>query len=202
MATYAALATQIALELSRTDLETPINTAILSAIRHYQRKLMLFGQEDQTIATADGTAYYNLAADFVAFERVEIVANGDTKLLTEVSSNELAATDVSGNTGEPTKFAYRDSQIRLYPVPDAIYDVTVRYWKQAAAPTTGTDETVWTNDAIDLIRHRAKYDLASNIIRDDRAASTYKMHEDETYGGIVIQRDRVLSGGRIIPTQF
>lgn len=202
MASYTNLQDQIALELARSDLTTPIQTAILSAIRHYQRKLMLFGQENQTIATADGTANYSLASDFLAFERVEIVVNGDVKILSEVSSNELAATDVSGDTGEPSKFAYRDAQIRLYPVPDAIYDVTVRYWKQAAAPVSGADSTVWTNDAVDLIRHRAKYDVASNNIRDDRAAQTYKMHEDETYGGMVIQRDRLLSGGRIIPTQF
>jgi hypothetical protein len=202
MATYTELQTTIASELSRTDLTTEIQAAIQSAIRHYQRKLVLFGQETQSISTVDGTMEYSLASDFLAFERVEITVNGDNKRLTEVAFDELASLNYSGDTGEPMKFCYRDYKIQFYPVPDDAYTVTISYWKQPAAPVNASDETVWTLDAIDLIRHRAKYDLASNKIRDDRAASTYKMHEDETYGGMVIQRDRVLSNGMIQPTQF
>ncbi len=202
MATYTQLQSTIASELSRDDLTTPIQSAILSAIRHYQRKLMLFNQTTQAINTVAGTAEYSLSSDFLAFERISLVENGDVRTLTELSYDEIATIDVSGHDGVPTRFGYRNYKIRLYPVPDAVYAVTVYYWNLLGAPSDGADSTVWTNDAVDLIRHRAKFDLASNTIRDDRAAATYKAHEDETYGGMVIQRDRVLSNGMIQPTQF
>ncbi len=202
MSTYAQLQSRIASELSRDDLTTPIQEAILSAIRHVQRKLMLFNQTTQAINTVAGTSEYSLSSDFLAFERISLVENGDVRTLTERSYDEIATIDVSGHDGVPTLYAYRNYKIRLYPVPDDVYAVTVYYWSLLGPPSDGADSTVWTNDALDLIRHRAKFDLASNTIRDDRAAATYKAHEDETYGGMVIQRDRVLSNGMIQPTQF
>ena len=200
MSTYVQLQTQIATELHRSDLTTDIQTAILAAIRHYQRKLMLFSQGTHSPVIVAGTAEYSLPSDFLAFERVEITIDGDTTLLDEISSNEMAALD--DDSGEPTKFSYRNYVMTLYPAPDSAYTITVKYWQQPAAPSADADSTVWTNDALDLIRHRAKADLAANTIRDNAAAQTYKVYEDETYGGMVIQRDRVLSNGRLIPTQF
>ena len=202
MATYSGLQSTIASELSRDDLTTPIQSAILSAIRHYQRKLMLFNQTTQAISTVAGTSEYSLSSDFLAFERISLVENGDVRTLVERSYDEIATIDVSAHDGVPTKFAYRNFMLRLYPVPDAVYAVTVYYWSLLDPPSDGADSTVWTNDAVDLIRHRAKADLASNTIRDDRAAQIYRMHEDDTLGGMIVQRDRLLSNGIIQPTQF
>ena len=194
--------TQIATELSRDDLTTPIQTAIQAAIKHYSRKLMVFGQETTTIATVASTSSYALPSDFLAFERVELNDGNDITRLTEYGYNDLATMDVDQATGFPSKYAYRDYQIRLYPIPDAVYTVTVYYWRMVGPPVDGADSTVWTNDALDLIRHRAKWDVASNTIRDDQAAQTYRVHEDDTLGGIIIQRDRLFSQGMLIPTQF
>ena len=93
MSSYATLQAQIATELHRSDLTTDIQTAILSAIRHYSRKLMLFSQGTHSPVIVAGTAEYSLPSDFLAFERVEITIDGDTTLLDEVSSNEMAALD-------------------------------------------------------------------------------------------------------------
>ena len=49
---------------------------------------------------------------------------------------------------------------------------------------------------------RAKVDLAANSLRDDQGASTYRAAEMDTLEGVILQRDRALALGRVIPTEF
>ena len=202
MATYAELQTQIALELGRTDLTTPIQTAILSAIRHYQRRLQLFAQTSASISTVAGTAEYATPTDYLATDFVTKTVNGTTETLDPELYEVLAEEDTSGHQGEPTAYAYRNFKLRLYPVPDAVYTLTHYYWAATAAPTGSSDSTSWTNDLVDLVRHRAKVDLAANSLRDDQGASTYRAAEMDTLEGVILQRDRALALGRVIPTEF
>jgi hypothetical protein len=200
--TYQDLQTQIATELSRDDLTTSIQTAILAAIRHYQRKLLLFAQETQSISTVAGTAEYAVATDFIALDFVQIAVNTGTYTLEQSLYEELATIDTSGHRGDPSKVAYRDYLLRFYPVPDAVYTVTAFYWKALTAPSGGSDSTGWTNDLLDLIRFRAKSDLAANMLRDDAGAQQYKAQEFDILDGVIAQRDRVLAIGRVVPTEF
>ena len=202
MATYSDLQTQIATELSRDDLTSPIQTAILAAIRHYQRKLLLFAQETQSINTVAGTAEYAVATDFIALDFVQITLNSGTTTLEQALYEELATIDTAGHRGDPSKVAYRDFLLRFYPVPDAAYAITVFYWKALTAPSGSSDSTGWTNDLLDLIRFRAKSDLAANMLRDDAGAQQYKAQEFDILDGVIAQRDRVLAIGRVIPTEF
>lgn len=202
MATYSDLQSQIATELGRTDLTTPIQTAILAAIRHYQRRLSLFGQGSTSLSTVASTAEYDLPADFIAIDFVQIASTNGTYTLDAELYDVLAALDITGLTSEPDRYAYRNYKLRLYPVPDAVYTVTVYYWAALAAPSGATDSTGWTNDLLDLIRHRAKVDLAANSLRDDQGASTYRAAEMDTLDGVILQRDRALSMGRVVPTEF
>jgi hypothetical protein len=114
----------------------------------------------------------------------------------------LAALDITGLRSEPDRYAYRNYKLRLYPIPDAVYIVTVYYWQALAAPTGASDSTGWTNDLLDLIRHRAKVDLAANTLRDDQGAAVYRAAEVDTLDGVILQRDRALSLGRVVPTEF
>lgn len=200
--TYAELQAQIALELARTDLTAPIQTAILAAIKHYQRRLSLFAQSTQSISTVAGTAEYDLAADCLALDFVQKTVSGSTFTLEPELYVALAAIDTTGLRSEPDRYAYRDYKIRLYPTPDAVYTITAYYWQALAAPTAGADSTGWTNDLLDLIRHRAKVDLAVNLLRDDQGAATYRAAEMDVLDGVILQRDRMLSLGRVIPTEF
>jgi hypothetical protein len=202
MPTYSELQSQIALELGRTDLTTPIQTAILSAIRHYQRRLSLFGQSTQLISTVAGTAEYVLTADFLAFDFVQLTNVNGTYALDPDSYEALLAIDGTGLRSQPDRYAYRNYKLRLYPVPDQAYQLTVYYWSALAAPAAGPESSGWTNDLLDLIRHRAKTDLAANVLRDDQGATIYRAAELDTLDGVVLQRDRVLSLGPVVPTEF
>ena len=202
MATYSELQTQIALELGRTDLTTPIQTAILSAIKHYQRRLSLFGQSTQSISTVAGTAEYSLATDFLALDLVQLADSNGTWTLDAELYDVLLALDTTGLRSEPDRYGYRNYKLRLYPTPDAVYTITAYYWSALAAPTGASDSTGWTNDLLDLIRHRAKVDLAANVLRDDQGAATYRAAEMDTLDGVVLQRDRALSLGSVVPTEF
>jgi hypothetical protein len=200
--TYSDLQSQIATELARTDLTAPIQTAILAAIRHYQRRLSLFGQSTQSISTVAGTAEYALSSDFLAIDFVQIASTNGTYTLDPELYDVLAALDITGLRSEPDRYAYRNYKLRLYPIPDAVYIVTVYYWQALAAPTGASDSTGWTNDLLDLIRHRAKVDLAANTLRDDQGAAVYRAAEVDTLDGVILQRDRALSLGRVVPTEF
>jgi hypothetical protein len=202
VATYSDLQAQIAIELGRTDLTTPIQTAILAAIRHYQRRLSLFGQSSTSLSAVAGTAEYSLPSDFLAVDFVQITSASGTYSLEPEIYETLLGIDTSGLRSEPDRYAYRNYKLRLYPVPDASYTVTVYYWQALAAPSGASDSTGWTNDLLDLIRHRAKVDLAANSLRDDQGAATYRAAEMDTLDGVILQRDRALSLGRVVPTEF
>lgn len=203
MATYTELQTRITAELgNRSDLSTQIQEAIQSAIRHYQRTLALFGQDTDTVSTVAGTAEYALDADFLAFDRVEITVDGNTYPLELCDYDKLKTEDVSGHRGEPWRYAYRNSNIRLYPVPDAVYTVTIYQWIKAAAPSGGSDSTAWTNDFLDIIRHRAKWELCSSVTMDPVRGEPAKAAELEALQAWLTERDRMILRGGARPTEF
>jgi hypothetical protein len=77
---------------------------------------------------------------------------------------ELESTEVSPAEGQPTSYTYYNQQIRLYPIPNDAWDVTVSAHIKLEAPVSD-DETfnAWMTDAERLIRARAKLNLSRNV---------------------------------------
>lgn len=168
MVTFATQKTRIATEMTRADLaasgalETLLEQHYQDAVEHYANEKFWFNSIRTTVNTVASTATVAVPSTVRAVERVRIDAY-DSELI-EVTLDKLS--DYSASVGIPTHYAYYNDNLRFHPVPDAIYTLTIYGVAKVAAPTTGSDDTIWTNEAAPLIRAHTKMTLYRSVFRD------------------------------------
>lgn len=200
----------------RTDLETQINACISDAIGIHQNDRFAFS-ESRTVCTFNtviGQEFYTSAdsaalATLFFFDYVTITIGGVTPF--ELKRRQPKDLELASNNatirGQPTDFAYYDRQLRLYPVPSAVYPVRIAGHMNIAAPTSdGEADNKWMTEAERLIRSRAKFELSLNYGVDfpDLAA---RMHPDTGAAGDAFSElkgttNKLTGTGRMTPTQF
>ena len=179
MTTYVTMRNRILDEMVNESLTTAqVNAAINSAIAHYQRERFYFNESRaETFSTVASQEFYGSAANtnipnLSRIDRLVATVNGTRypltlqpwELLEEKSSTTTA-------TGQPDEYCYYAQQIRLYPIPDAVYTVRISGLIRTAALSADGDTNAWLTDAEELIRARAKWDLAVNVIYAPEIAS-------------------------------
>ena len=172
MATYLDMQTRIADELDRSDLTAQIKKAILTSVDFYAGRNFYFSDSSFTFSTVAGQEYYGTAdnaaiATAPGIDFLNGSYNGLRVQLTKRPFGYINQISVLPSTSraQPRDWAYRAEQIRLYPIPDAVYTMTAFYTPRLTALSADADSNVWTNDAEELIRTRAKIDLIRNVIR-------------------------------------
>lgn len=81
--------------------------------------------------------------------------------------------DVSVNPaviGLPVDYSYFAGQLRIYPIPDGAYPITVSGIQRLTALVANSDSNAWTLDAEALIRAEAKADIFENVIQEPALA--------------------------------
>lgn len=180
MATFGDLKTRIASDMVRDDLaiggedEAKTKEAIQSAIRQYQARPFWFLTTTVTVPTVAAQNYITRPATIQSIRRVSIPA---LRLdLPRVDLTEIEADDEPVPVlGQPTVYAEGEAgaQLRLWPVPNAVFTVKITGSKLLAALTVDADQSVWTNEAYDLICAAAKkrlYRRANDDANEARAA--------------------------------
>ena len=130
MTTYAVMQARIADELTRTDLTSQIQKAILSAIKHYERTRFYFNASvTDTFSTVANQEYYGSAANakipnLVVIDALTVTNSSIKYALANVPFTSVEEMQNGAITGLPAAFCYYAQQIRLYPIPDAVYTVT------------------------------------------------------------------------------
>lgn len=175
MSTFGQMQDRIADELNRTDLTSQIQKAIKSAIKVYDKQRFWFNESRSfTFSTVGGQEFYTSSdnadiPNLLAIDTAQIaIASTDKYLLSRVSYEEMEATSANGTSdeGQPTWFAYYNKQLRLYPIPDAVYTIRVSgHWALTDLSLT-TDTNNWMTDGEILIRSRAKREIFTHVIRD------------------------------------
>lgn len=96
-------------------------------------------QAVETVTTVASTGTYNVAGDWA--QTLELRRASDNFELIALSIGELEDSfDPSSDAnGEPWAFAIYGEQIRLRPVPDAVYSLTHRYYKTEPVLSNTTD---------------------------------------------------------------
>jgi hypothetical protein len=159
------------------------------------------GQENYGNATAEGAGLgYN--DDLFGVDQVYAELSGsrwvpvEEKIL-DVIREWNVATTVSGY---PDYYSWHQKKIWVSPIPHVAYDLRIDGIKDIGTPVATWDGTVWdffeedgttvltdswTNDWMvegeELIRTRAKVDLAENIFKDDREANRMRRREFELF---------------------
>ncbi len=186
MSSYLDMQNRIAEELDRPNLLSQIKKAIVSAVKHYERKSFYFSETSFTFSTVAGQRNYG-SADAAAIATAPSIdrINGTFYSLRDDLTKRPFA-DIDQKTGIlsfrawPEEWAYYGEQIWLYPIPDAAYVLTAYNVPRLTELSDDADENAWTDDAEEMIRSRAKIDLIRNVIRaSDMAEELIMLKEQE-----------------------
>lgn len=211
MSTYTEMQALIADDLDRSDLTSQIQRAIKHAIQHYEKQRFFFNESRAlTFSTVDGQEFYTSAdsSDIPNLLMIDIakltVSAGDAYELDRVPYSELEhdSSNVTIDEGRPTAIAYFGKQIRLYPIPDAVYTVRISGVFALAELSAGSDENVWLTDAKQLIRARSLWELYTFTIKDPQSAQLMETAEAKELGKLLTETSSRKATGTMKPTQF
>lgn len=189
--TYLTMQQRIADEFVNESITTAqIKNAIQTAISYYQNTPFFFNQKITTFTTIGGRQYYD-ASDLADIPNIfqmrnaTIALNGTNLPLDEAEFNDIDDTQTGSFIGFPYLYAYYTQKIRLFPIPDSGYIVTLSFIQNFTALSADTDTNSWMVEAEAMIRQRAKMLLAIDILHSDDMAARCKNMEDEEYDGLM-----------------
>jgi polyhydroxyalkanoate synthesis regulator phasin len=188
MTTYSTMRTRIADEMVNDGdiTSAQINYAIQDAIKQYERRPWWWNQKTDTMSTVASQEYYSSSDLADIPDIVQIVAatvtSGNLKSPLRAVDYLTIDDEQDGSVeGEPRCFAVFKEQIRLYPIPEAVYTVTLSYIYRLTALSADGDSNAWTTDAEELIRQGAKRRIALNYLQADDLAGRFAVMEREAF---------------------
>jgi len=150
---YGNLKTTIANKIDREDLSTQIAIWIYDARRNIVNGFLpIVAKADQayhrfswsyantTLTTTASTATVDLPSDYI--DELDVFHASENTPLVKSSIPELDnayfANDDSTGTGKPTNYSVLATQVKLHPIPDGVYSLTLHYY---AFPETLSDDS-------------------------------------------------------------
>lgn len=192
MATFADMRARIADELANDgDISSAqINYAILDAIKFYERREWWFNSNIGTFNTVFGQEFYTSVdwpelSSQIQIDAMTVTYNGIKSPLKALDY--VTIDDIQNNyvIAVPRHFAYYDQAIRLYPIPNGGYPITVSYAKRLTDLSADADSNAWTNEAEELIRQSAKRRIAINYLQSEEVAARFAGLEREAYTALL-----------------
>lgn len=208
--TLGYLKDKIADQIARDDLTTQIAETVSDAIRFYQPHRFIFSEgRDTTLSTVVGQEFYTSTDDpligtLFAFDYITITIGNAQFDVPRYQPEEIELLSQSGTQmGQPQAFSYYNYQLRLYPVPSDVYPLTIAAHQKIAAPAAdNTAGNAWMTEAEQLIRGRAKYELAINYTHDLDEAQRMTAYVTEAFDELVGRTNKLTGTGFVTPTQF
>lgn len=209
----AAMKARIADEMARADLTSQIGLAITDAIRYYQNERFAFNESrDITFNTVAGTDFYGASANadiplMFAFDYLILYIGGVPFELHRKPPIEVELFNQNGLVrGQPTRYAFYNRQIRVGPVPDAVYLLRIAGQITYAAPASDVEVgNPWMIDAEKLIRSRAKQEIMIHVEKrdaQDPALIEMKAEADDAFDNLKGLTNRLTGTGRVKPMAF
>jgi len=188
MTTFLIMQTRITDEIVRDDLASQIKNAINTAITTWEGIRFSFNEATYLQTTAHGIEFYPFGGGGSLTYRDGTTALGTGETMLEIDSITATVNNTfypltprtkqwfdrnsapaSQYMGQPDSYAvYADGTLRLFPVPDATYSLTI-YGMRRLPPsplTLDTDTNSWMTEGEALIRQQAKYIIYRDVVRD------------------------------------
>lgn len=205
MATLADLKARVTQETVRDDLADDmagaLDGAIRGAIADFEWERWWFNEALSTLVCTPGNLVIPYPTDVRRIDVLRLPLFGYRLTLRGVDW--IEAMSVSGGAGQPTDYAVLNNEIRLWPTPNAAYQVLAEEIVQVTPPLTGdTSSNAWTNEGADLIVARTKKrlyrDYLSATVTDPRVQNA-QVQEDEAYTRLRSQSNRRIATDRVAP---
>lgn len=219
--TFNAMVAQIVFEIGqRADLQTTVvPRAIQDAIQIYQKERFRFNELQPlspfTFNTVQGIAFYGVAQDARIPKLYKIdylnflLGNITTKMTRRVPETIYLLLQDNQESGPPSDWAWDGNSIIIYPRPPATsYPITVGGYMQVDGPTGIADPSTtnpWMNEAERLIRTRAKFEIATHVTRDEKAAARFSPDGGLTevyYNELKSEANKIRGTSRVRAMQF
>lgn len=205
MTTYATMRTRILDEYTNESLTAAqVNSAIQSAIAHYQRERFYFNESRSvTFSTAASQEFYTSSdasdiPNLSLIDELTITDNGTRRPLIPRTWDWIdTVSTTTTSVGSPTDYCYYAQQIRLYPIPDAVYSIRISGLIRLTTLSADSDSNAWMIDGEELIRQRAKWDLATNYLMAPDLSSAASECEAVAYRVLKAETARRLGSGSI-----
>jgi hypothetical protein len=205
MTTLAIMKATIAAELRRSNISDHIARAISTACTAYETE---FGAKMQsrslTVTTVANQEFYTtglstlLRADYVKLQLGNHVFDLDFMQPSEMESASTNGT----STGQPGHWTWFAEQLRLYPVPASSgWTVRIGGLVMVAAPASdGEADNPWMTTYERLIRCRAKWELATHVLRDQQLKADMAEATQEAKNQFIRRANNKTKGsGRVTP---
>lgn len=211
-------------EILRTDLNSNVQAAIKSAIRHYEATRFWFteGNNSGSVTTgSSNTATYTISAEWIDIDVITATVSSNEYPLTKRTANwfKETSTNLATVVGTPTDYAFHADTFWLYPSPNSAYPLTIYGHRKITAldslgMLTLTDTSItngWFTHAEELIRNRAKYYLHADVLENPERAAYYggedmmgntRGREGEALQALRRKTNKKIATGRIQPEYF
>ena len=213
MTTLADLTADIADDIDDTTGEygAAILKAVQGAQRDCERTTYYFNEtRDETFSTVASQSWYDSSDNaniptLVHIQYVYYVDSAGQVITVDYATPEEieVLSDNTAATGQPSCYTYFNKQIRLYPIPDAVYTIRLQLGPyRLTALANPTDNNAWLDEAYDLMKARAKYRLYKNTLKDAALAVEALNDFNEQHALLKAETSSRNGSGFIRPTQF
>lgn len=210
LSTYAEVRTRITNELNETDVATDVANAVQSVIREHETTRFRFNEaRDFTLTTVVGQAIYTITdASWIPTvvrldDKAYVTVNSQFRQMRRDEFFDLELkSDNSAAQGQPWKFAYFASTLRLYPIPDAAYPVRFFGVKRLSTLSADSDTNAWTVEGELLTIYAAKRWLLQHVIQDDGYATAMAAAEQAERNRLITEKALQTARGRLTATRF
>lgn len=213
MATLGDLKQRVISETTRDDLADDLaaqfQNIIARSIDYYSYERWWFNERRVLIPTVIGQDYVTWPASVPNIARrldgLYLEQNGGATRwpITVRSIDEFEDLAQPGMTGQPTDYLMDGDVIRLFPIPNAVYQIAADLICEVTPPlAVDSDSNIWTNQGQDLIVAQVKLrlyrDYLSATTTDPRLMSAL-VQERDAYGRLRAESNRRTATGRLQP---
>ena len=179
--TLGNMLTRIGSEINRTDIDSNIYDAVISAIAFYEPYQFYFNQATTTVTTTSDQRYTAISGitDFVYPLSLRVTDSASQyRLLEPMTFSEMEGRYLTdSSTGNIYYYSVFAERFYWWLIPNAAFTVTVNYIKSLTRPSGSTDTsyaTAWMNDAEAMIRSKAKFYIYADVLRNNDKAQKFE----------------------------
>jgi len=145
LSTYSELQATVANYLNRDDLTTLIPTFITLTENRLNRELRVRANMVRaTTTTTAGQAFYDLPTDLIELRNITYDSNSQSHALRYLSPESVSREYGTVLSGQPRAYTNLGNDLKLTPVPDAAYTISINYYSQLRS----LGDSVPTNDVL------------------------------------------------------
>lgn len=199
--TYLDMQNRIQDEVQDTALLPQIKLAIQTAISYYERTRFYFNTKTATWNTVGGQEYYGTAAladipNLIRiFDPMKCQITGFNYDIWPTDEGYINSAQNGQIVTRPQYYAYYGQQIRLFPIPDTAYLITMQYHYRLQTLVNDADTNAWMTDGEMLIRQCAKRVLGVDVTREVDPSQPPSFMEQQALDAIQAETRARMSNG-------